>query len=151
MSLADDGSQFYNDTSNLMVWGVCKNYRGHSKSCDHNCILYPGLSSHSSGGRRCQTDDNGIFANQFFHNNTCLTQDGDFYSFGHCSDKSVDSEAYHTEFNTFLAPGALFASGCGSTKDLKDWQKLGQDHGSTAADAPSVDAIVKMVGEKLAA
>jgi hypothetical protein len=38
----DDGSQYWNDTRNLMIFGGCKNYMGHSKSCDHNIIVnYP--------------------------------------------------------------------------------------------------------------
>ena len=51
----DDGSQRYNDTANLMVFGGCKNFLGNSKSCDHNVILYPGIDSRSSGGP-CSTD-----------------------------------------------------------------------------------------------
>ena len=49
----DDGSQRYNDTSNVLAWGGCKNYRGNGKSCDHNLILYPGIDERASGGRRC--------------------------------------------------------------------------------------------------
>jgi hypothetical protein len=37
----DDGSQYVNDTGNLLVFGGCKNYEGNSKSCDHNVILFP--------------------------------------------------------------------------------------------------------------
>ena len=60
----DDGSQYFNDTMNVMAFGGCKNYEGHSKSCDSNVILYPGIDSRAAGNRQCQTDDNGVFANQ---------------------------------------------------------------------------------------
>ena len=43
----DDGSQFYNDSSNVMAWGGCKNFLGNSKSCDHNLIIYPGIPNRS--------------------------------------------------------------------------------------------------------
>ena len=43
----DDGSQRYNDTANLMVWGGCKNFLGNSKSCDHNTMVYPGRDDRS--------------------------------------------------------------------------------------------------------
>jgi len=60
----DDGSQYFNDTGNLMVWGGCKNYMGNHKSCAHNVIIHPGTPSRSTGGgRRCQTDDNRVFQN----------------------------------------------------------------------------------------
>ena len=57
----DDGSQRFNDTENVMVFGGCKNFLGNSKSCDHNLIVFPGAAEHSSGARRCQTDDNHVF------------------------------------------------------------------------------------------
>ena len=81
----DDGSQYFNDTQNFMVFGEdsnglpprcrltqtvaaktggCKNFLGNHKSCDHNVIVHPGIPSRSAGGRRCQTDDNKIFADQ---------------------------------------------------------------------------------------
>lgn len=92
----DDGSQYYNDTGNLMVFGGCKNYMGHSKSCDHNVIVHPGISERSAGGRRCQTDDNKVFANQYHHDNHCFVQDGGFYSMGigSCNATSIDPHVY---------------------------------------------------------
>ena len=47
----------------MMLWGGCKNYLGHSKSCDHNVMIYPGFGR-SSSTKPCQTDDNSVFANQ---------------------------------------------------------------------------------------
>merc|ERR1712232_1293424 len=143
----DDGSQYYNDTSNFLVWGGCKNYRGHSKSCDHNLIIFPGISDRSAGGRRCQTDDNGKFADQYFHNNECVTGDGVAYSFGRCNPKDLDKKGgtvYQTAQNSFFAPNAKFEEDCGNKYDLKKWQALKQDLGSTVVDVPSVQAIIAM-------
>lgn len=78
--MSDDGSQYFNDTENFMVFGGCKNYRGDHKSCDRNIIVFPGIPSRAAGLRRCQTDDNHFFAEQYFDGNTCITQDGEFYS-----------------------------------------------------------------------
>ena len=61
-----------------MVWGGCKNFLGCHKSCDHNVIVHPGIAARASGSRRCQTDDNKVFANQYHDNNHCVTQDGVF-------------------------------------------------------------------------
>ena len=66
-----------------MVFGGCKNYMGHSKSCDHNIIVFPGDYDDKGiqrGSNPCQTDDNSVFANQYHDNNHCFTSDGDFYS-----------------------------------------------------------------------
>ena len=169
----DDGSQFYNDTANVLVWGGCKNYRGHSKSCDHNLILYPGISARGSGGRLCQTDDNGIFANQYHHGNDCFVSDGRFYSWGgghgvrgtnetanSCTKALLDKTVYQTANNTLRSLGKnaqgaaipLWDSKqfCG-TADFKAWKALGQELGSTNVDseAITVAAIVALAKAKL--
>ena len=145
----DDGSQFFNDSSNVLVWGGCKNYRGNSKSCDGNVILYPGFSGRAAGGRRCQTDDNGIFANQYYHNNTCFNADGAAYSWGKCDASAVETETYHTESNTFYSADGSFSSKCGATLDLAAWQKLGQDHGSVTGKTPAIPEILDLVAQHL--
>ncbi len=147
----DDGSQFYNDTHNVMIFGGCKNFLGNSKSCGRNFILFPGLASRASGNRRCQTDDNGVFANQFFHENTCFVADGLFYTFEKCTNANLATTVYETAHNTFYSYGnATFQAPCGGVADgLDAWQKLGQDSGSTVAKAPGVDRILQMANETL--
>ena len=85
-----------NDTHNVMIFGGCKNFLGNSKSCGRNFILFPGLASRASGNRRCQTDDNGVFANQFFHENTCFVADGLFYTFEKCTNANLATTVYET-------------------------------------------------------
>jgi len=41
--LSTKGSAYYNDTSNFLVYGGCKNYLGHNKACSHNVIAFPSL------------------------------------------------------------------------------------------------------------
>ena len=62
-----DGSSYYNDSSNFLVYGGCKNYKGDHKICGpDNVIVYPGIDGRSSGGRSCQTNDNpGFKFNEF--------------------------------------------------------------------------------------
>jgi len=145
----DDGSQYYNDTSNVMVWGGCKNYLGHSKSCDHNLIIFPGIDERASGGRRCQTDDNGVFANQYFHENTCVTEDGAPYSFSGCDPRDLQKTVYQTANNVFYSPNSTFVQDCQQSMNLKEWQGLGQDLGSKAGNLPSTAEIVAMAQQKL--
>ena len=94
----DDGSQFHNDMGNFMVFGGCKNYLGNHKQCDDNVILYPGTSGRSAGGHRCQTDDNGVFAEQFHLGNVCATEDGRILDFAGCNAGNVNSTAYATAY-----------------------------------------------------
>lgn len=166
----DDGSQFYHDIYNFMVFGVrraaprmpvaaaaaapadaaattqgCKNYLGNSKRCDHNTIVYPGIKGRSAGARRCQTDDNGVFANQHFEGNQCVTHDGDPYTWSRCDPKNLASTVYETANNTFYAPGSSMQVTCGSQKySLKQWEATGNDAQSTAVAAPSIDDIIAM-------
>ena len=120
-------------------------------SCDHNAIFYPGVPSRSSGGRKCQTDDNGIFADQYYHGNTCLEHGGAYYSFNKCSKGNVGSTTYQTANNTFLADlkaGEAFGAPCGA-KDLHEWQSWGQDSGSQIVQTPDVEGLLAIAKEKL--
>ena len=102
-------------------------------------------------GRRCQTDDNPAFANQYFHNNTCVTQDGQPYSFSGCSSGTdgIADKVYHTEFNTFLAPNATFSEPCKDALDMAQWQAAGQDRGSVSGDTPALSVIMDLVRQHL--
>ena len=141
----DDGSAHYNDSNNFLVYGGCKNYLGHDKACGPgNVILFPGINSRSSGGRRCQTDDNGQFANQYYFGNTCFEPDGNFYSFHSCDYEHLSDTVYQTWNNTFYSPNATFMISCGKDLDFDSWQKLGQDQGSSVHDLPSPADIVAM-------
>ena len=48
---------------------------GHSKSCDHNVIVYPGDYHNATeyGSNPCQTDDNSVFANQCVLSASCTS------------------------------------------------------------------------------
>ena len=144
----DDGSQYFNDTQNLMLWGGCKNYLGNSKTCDHNVMVYPGFGR-SSSTKPCQTDDNNVFANQYHNNNHCITIDGNFYSMGGWSScqaggpHGIDESVYETASNTLYGPQANFTAP-GPCKDFQAWQAAGQDVGSKLMPLPTVDQVVTM-------
>jgi hypothetical protein len=140
----DDGSQYFNDTQNFMVFGGCKNYLGNHKSCDHNVIVHPGIPGRSAGGRRCQTDDNKIFADQYHDGNRCFTQDGNFYSMRitSCTSSAIAPHVYETWNNTLYSPGSVFSNG--PCKTFAAWQGAGQDKGSQVMPMPGVPEIVAM-------
>jgi hypothetical protein len=146
----DDCSQFVEDSNNMMVFGGCKNYVGDTKNCSNNVVLYPGTSTRSAGNRRCQTDDNGVFANQYHKGNTCTSADGAFYSFSKCSTTNLDTTVYVTANNTLLADaGAAFSQDCGVALDFASWQALGQDAGSTTGVTPSVAELIALGAAKV--
>ncbi len=113
-------------------------------------ILYPGLSGRSAGNRRCQTDDNGVFANQYFQNNYCATNDGDFYSFSKCTTTNLATTVYVTRNNTLVADaGASFSQNCGGALTFAQWQALEQDVGSTTGVTPSAAELVDIGAAKV--
>ena len=97
--------------------------------------------------RRCQTDDNGEFANSFHTGNTCTSADGSFYSFSGCSANpdNLNSTVYRTANNTLLADvGANFTQQCNQTLTFAEWQALDQDAGSTTGVTPSVPELIAL-------
>ncbi len=146
----DDCSQFVEDSNNFLVFGGCKNYLGDTKNCSSNVILYPGTAGRSAGDRRCQTDDNGVFANQYHANNICATADGAFYSFSDCSTTNLATTVYRTRNNTLFADaGANFSQNCGTRLDFAAWQALGQDAESVTTTTPSVAELVAIGAAKV--
>ena len=129
----------------------CKNYIGDTKQCNDNLILYPGMDGRSSGNRRCQTDDNGEFANQFHLGNTCTSADGQFYSFSGCTSTNLASSVYVTANNTLLsdANSPPFAQNCAGELSFAQWQALGQDAGSSVGTTPDVPTLIAAAKAKL--
>lgn len=136
----DDGSSYYNDSSNFLVYGGCKNYKGDHKHCGpDNVIIYPGIDSRASGSRSCQTNDNAGFSYQVYQDNTCVQYDGEFYTF---SGNSLDpAQVPFTANNSFYSRKAVFSYNNGKA-GLKDLQKVGLDLGSTVSDLPTVAEMV---------
>eukprot|EP00656_Telonema_subtile_P039161 TRINITY_DN4429_c0_g1_i1.p1 TRINITY_DN4429_c0_g1~~TRINITY_DN4429_c0_g1_i1.p1 ORF type:complete len:518 (+),score=96.96 TRINITY_DN4429_c0_g1_i1:1085-2638(+) len=140
----DDGSQRFNDTENLLVWGGCKNYLGNHKSCDHNVILHPGIPERAEGSRKCQTDDNKVFQSQYHDNNHCVTADGVFYTMDitACNESVIDPHVYQTFNNTLYSPNSTFQNG--PCQSFEAWQAEGQDRLSTVQPYPTIDQMVAM-------
>ena len=101
----------------------------------------------STGARRCQTDDNGVFANQYYQNNFCVTWDGVPYSFSHCH-PPFNQTVYATFNNTFFAPNMSFTVDCDNMDytTLAAWQAAGQDqqsHVTGPLTAQQIDALAR--------
>jgi hypothetical protein len=112
-----------------------------------NVILYPGVDGRSAGNRRCQTDDNGQFAEQRHYGNTCTSADGDFYSFSNCqlNEANLNQTVYLTANNTLYSDaGSSFSTVCGQAATFAQWQALGQDVGSTNLQTPPIADLIAM-------
>jgi hypothetical protein len=141
----DDGSSFYNDSSNVLVFGGCKNYKGDHKTCGpDNLILYPGIASRSSGGHSCQTNDNKGTFNNAYEGNDCVQYDGQFYTFSGGSLNPADNPS--TSNNRFYSPNATFNYNGHSLVDL---QRAGMDLGSTVSATPSTAALLELARARL--
>jgi hypothetical protein len=128
-------------------------YRGDSRECDtatrgrpappRTATALQGIDARASGSRACQTDDNGVFANHFHHDNVCVLSSDSTYSFSGCAAATLNTTVYRTWNNTLYTPdGGFGACGIGS---FAAWQAAGQDTGSSLrGGAPSVAELVRL-------
>ena len=152
----DDGSCYYYDTYNFLVYGGYKNYLGHSKVVKYNVYVYPDAEH--------QVDKLGAFFSEpycansdgaseiilpsgwgeVWVNNTCIIGNPNVYEFSGCIPVGSNSGLIpFTANNTFYAPGADIYIRCSSFQyTLQDWQKKGYDIGSTVNDIVPVATII---------
>jgi hypothetical protein len=104
----DDGSQFVNDTGNVLMYGGCKQNGGNTQTCDHNLILYPGMANRSTGNT-CLSSSK--FANSYYDNNDCIA---DHYM-GPVAEAPKSAEATYLGFNNrYYLPSAVSADSNGN-------------------------------------
>ena len=143
----DDGSCYWRDHDNFLVFGGCKNFLGSHKSSDNNVILYPGTAARSDGNRRCVTDDNNVFAEHYFEGNACAVEDDTPYSYFGCNASNVNLTTYRSRFNLLFSDSNNFTA-CGAAT-FGAWQSLGQDAGSALAPTPSVSELLALGAAKV--
>jgi hypothetical protein len=147
----DDGSCYYNDTGNVLVYGGYKNYLGDHKTVKSNLYLYPDGSTNQFSKISC-ADYGSEGAGETWAGNRCIMLDGaDAYDNFGC-DTSNPSTKPFTANNTFYTPGAEWSTVCstdGVTYDFPSWQALGYDIGSEVLEAPSVDEAIEWAKELL--
>ena len=131
----DDGSCYYNDTYNYLVYGGFKNFLGHSKIAMFNAYVYPDFSA---SFKYCATSDGasrGEYASGWgdvWANNTCIILSPNVYKFPGCNPNG-DNEGLIplTYNNTFYSYNKDMYIQCGKEQlTLSEFQKLGYDVGS---------------------
>ncbi len=157
----DDGSCYYYDTFNYLVYGGYKNYLGHSKVVKYNVYIYPDASHFFRSSQRSGKNVGAFFSKPFcansdgasigdlpsgwgevWSNNTCIIGNPNVYEFQQCDPGNLDSRVVPmTAGNTFYAPNkSVYVSCKGKQLSLQQYQQLGQDLGSVVMDASTVDA-----------
>ena len=151
----DDGSCYYYDTYNLLVYGGFKNLFGHSKIVKYNIYVYPDVEPSTSKPYCCNSFGTSATVlpsgwGEVWANNTCIIGNPDIYSFSSCTPLGNNTGVIpFTANNTFYAPGEYVYVKCGDEKlSLFEFQLLGYDVGSEVYDPVDYDTIVEW-GRKL--
>ena len=150
----DDGSCYYYDTYNYLVYGGYKNYLGHSKIVKYNYYVYP--DAKLDGHQFCALSNGASTTNlpsgwgEVWENNTCIIGNPNIYEFSSCTPTGSNTGLIpFTANNTFYAPNNDIYIKCSSEKlSLQQFESLGYDMGSQVFDPVSNDVIVQW-GRKL--
>lgn len=142
----DDGSCFYHDTGNVLVYGGYKTYLGDHKTIQGNLYLYPDGTTNQFSQQSCANyDSQGL--DESWTNNTCVMLDGgDAYGNFGCDLTDPSSKPF-TANNSFFTPNAEWSTVCssdGNTYDLESWQAdFGYDLGSSVQEAPPISEAIE--------
>jgi hypothetical protein len=152
----DDGSCFYEDSYNFLVYSAKKNYLGHSKRDHHEIHVYPdtrygnGACIHAYGH---QQDSTGW--NESWVNSTCvLHSNGVPYDLG--CDIATLYVPYLANNKIYTASGVnvtfqCLVNGTNTFFSLEQWQAYGLDLGTTVQTAPDIQTIIQWGREMLQA
>ena len=165
----DDGSAFWRDEHNVLVYGGAKNFLGHDKTASKNLYIFPDVKPSANtcvGDYGAQWPNAGY--NESYCNNTCLIYNasggssrlwagvGALNAFAGCSSSSLSRTVMHTANNTYYVHspvGGAPSIDCDSQLvNFTEWQQaLGQERGSVVRDhLPSPSQVVAMARDVLA-
>ena len=142
----DDGSCFYEDSYNFLVYGGKKNYLGHSKTDHHEIYVYPDLYKPGFGSGNCVCGSSGWYEN-WIENVCVLYQISIPYSIGNCDVASLLLPYFAN--NTIYIPSGKEATFICNVNDtstrmtLQEWQSYGLDINTTIGVTPNVQTIVE--------
>ena len=150
----DDGSDYWVDTNNFLVYGGYKNNFGHSKTTINNTYIYPDADR---GNKReifytwpyCAVDAHAYLDQsswgEIWSSNRCVTGSRVIYDFQECN-LAQDSRDLvpNTANNVFYAPYKELNVFCGGKNiTLQEYQRLGFDIRSVVYDLIDNDTIKK--------
>lgn len=153
----DDGSCYWYDTYNYLVYGGYKNYLGHSKVMKYNVYVYPDAVRGPVTGEFlvrpwCANSDGATLGplpsgwGEVYSNNTCIIGNPNVYSNSACNPSGGDNALLvpFSAGNRFYAPKAYVYFACGGKNlTLPEWQALGFDLGSTVSDLVDTATVIQ--------
>ena len=152
----DDGSCYYEDTYNYLIYGGYKNYLGHSKTVMYNTYIYPDARFSVKVNylhRPYCADHDGATVDvlpsgwgEIWAHNKCLIGNPAIYDLHTCNvtSKDIRDLVPFTYDNTFYVPTKDVYIPCGDVNlTLREYQAMGFDKGSVVHDAVDIATIVE--------
>jgi hypothetical protein len=148
----DDGSSFYVDSYNFIIYGGKKNYLGHSKTDHHEIYVYADLNGDEFGSGYCIDDYKPTRGssgwNETWIQNICTLYGRPVpYNIDYCDTANL-FVPYVASNQIFVPAGTEAAFVCNvngvSTRlTLQQWQSYGLDNGTTVGTTPDVQTIIE--------
>ena len=139
----DDGSCYYYDTFNYLVYGGSKNYLGHSKITKYNFFVYPSPYCALSAGAKTGQEASGW--GEEWTDNTCVVGScATVYDFTSCTAGHNTGLVPYTANNTFYTPYKRAYVDCGGTNtSFEAWQNRSYDVGSVVLGPLDTKTIIE--------
>ena len=148
----DDGSCFYEDSYNFLIYGGKKNYLGHSKTDHHEIYVLSDANPSNAGTNVCLYDSHATKGssgwNETWINNICtLYQSSVPYNINNC-DTSDLVVPYLANNTIYIPQGTEVAftckvNGTSTRLSLEQWQSYGLDLGTTINVTPDIQTIIQ--------
>jgi hypothetical protein len=147
----DDGSCFYEDSYNFLVYGGSKNYLGHSKVNHHQIYAYADLGKGDFDTKHCLNDQDPQRGksgwNETWIENICTLYSSSVpYNIEGCDTASL-YVPYLANNTIYIPSGTEVAflckvNGTRTRLNLQQWQSYGLDIGTIVETAPDVETII---------
>jgi hypothetical protein len=154
----DDGSCYYEDSYNFLVYGGKKNYLGHSKLDHHEIYVYSDLSAGGFGSGNCLNDyapvhDTSGWNETWIENICTLFNSSVPYKIDGCDTANLYVPQLANN-KIYIPAGTEIAFVCNvkgsSTRlNLQQWQSYGLDIGTIVETVPDIQTIIEWGREML--
>ena len=140
----DDGSCYYTDQFNFLLYGGYKNYLGHSKTVTNNLYVYPDANTGCAFSDGASLTGLASGWDEVWSNNTCIISSSVVYENGACDPSHLKGLVPFTANNHFYTADGNITIPCGKniTFTLAQYQALGYDIGTIVSKLPTNEEII---------